>query len=74
MASLGPFEAAPLLAAGVSGGPDSVALALLANLWVRARCGSLLALIVDHQLREVSSSEAAETAARLAGRGIAAMR
>ena len=72
MASLGPFEAAPLLAAGVSGGPDSVALALLANLWVRARCGSLLALIVDHQLREVSSSEAAETAARLAGRGIAA--
>jgi tRNA(Ile)-lysidine synthase len=72
MASLGPFEAAPRLAAGVSGGPDSMALALLARSWVRARCGSLVALVVDHGLREVSASEAAETAARLAGQGIAA--
>ncbi len=72
MASLGPFEAAPRLAAGVSGGPDSMSLALLAQSWARARGGSLLALIVDHGLREASAFEAAETAARLAERGIAA--
>ena len=72
MASLGPFEPAPRLAAGVSGGADSVALAVLADAWARARGGALLALIVDHGLREESGAEAAETAARLAARGIAA--
>ena len=72
MAALGPFEPAPRLAAGVSGGPDSMALALLANTWARERGGSLRALIVDHGLRATSASEAAETAARLAGRGIPA--
>jgi tRNA(Ile)-lysidine synthase len=72
MASLGPFEPAPLLAAGVSGGPDSMALAFLGSSWARARGGSLLALIVDHGLREASSREAAEIAAQLVGRGIAA--
>jgi tRNA(Ile)-lysidine synthase len=71
MASLGPYDAAPRLAAGVSGGPDSMALALLADSWALARGGSLLALIVDHGLREASASEAAEVSARLAGRGIA---
>jgi tRNA(Ile)-lysidine synthase len=72
MASLGPFEAMPRLAAGVSGGADSMALALLADAWARALGGSLLALIVDHGLREASAMEAAESAARLMRRGIPA--
>jgi tRNA(Ile)-lysidine synthase len=72
MALLGPFEAMPRLAAGVSGGPDSMALALLADAWARALGGSLVALIVDHGLREASAMEAVESAARLMGRGIPA--
>ncbi len=72
MAPLGPFGAPPLLAAGVSGGADSLALALLADAWARARGGSLLALIVDHRLRPESSAEAAHVAGLLALRGIPA--
>jgi tRNA(Ile)-lysidine synthase len=71
MAWLGPFEPHPRLAAGVSGGADSTALALLADAWVRRRGGSLLALVVDHGLRAESAAEAALTAERLAMRGIA---
>ncbi len=70
MAPLGPFEPAPRLAAAVSGGPDSTALALLAHAWVRRCGGSLLALIVDHGLRPESGQEATTVAARLAERGI----
>ncbi|HXA21842.1 MAG TPA: tRNA lysidine(34) synthetase TilS [Acetobacteraceae bacterium] len=62
----------PRLAAGVSGGPDSMALALLADAWARALGGSLLAFIVDHGLREASATEAAESAARLMRRSIPA--
>ena len=72
MAALGPFEPAPRLAMGVSGGPDSMALALLARDWARARDGSVLALIVDHGLRPESGAEAAEAASRLAGQAISA--
>ncbi|MGA3401535.1 MAG: tRNA lysidine(34) synthetase TilS [Acetobacteraceae bacterium] len=72
MAPLGPFEPAPLLAAGVSGGADSMALALLADAWARARGGSLLALVVDHGLRPEAAAEAALTVQRLAGCGIPA--
>jgi len=71
MAPLGPFEPAPRLAAAVSGGADSLALALLADSWARERGGSLLTLIVDHGLRPEAEQEARDTAARLAGRGIA---
>jgi tRNA(Ile)-lysidine synthase len=67
MAPLGPFESAPRLAAGVSGGADSLCLALLADAWARARGGSLLALIVDHGLRPESAAEALATQTRLAG-------
>jgi tRNA(Ile)-lysidine synthase len=71
MARLGPFEPRPRMAAGVSGGADSMALACLAAHWVAARHGSLLALVVDHGLRQESGCEAALTVARLSSLGIA---
>jgi tRNA(Ile)-lysidine synthase len=71
MAPLGPFEPRPMLGVAVSGGPDSMALALLADRWARQRGGGVRALIVDHALRPDSAAEAAATAERLAARGIA---
>src|SRR5690606_10395568 len=70
MAPLGPFGPEPRLAAGVSGGPHSLALALLADAWARARGGSLLALVADHGLRPGSGEEASTAATMLASRGI----
>ena len=70
MRPLGPFSEAPALAAGVSGGPHSLALAILAQAWVRARGGSLLALVADHGLRPGSGAEADAAATVLRGRGI----
>ena len=58
MAALGPFEARPALAVAVSGGPDSLALALLAADWAAKRAGRAEALIVDHRLRPESAREA----------------
>jgi tRNA(Ile)-lysidine synthase len=72
MAPLGSFGPGPRLAVAVSGGADSLTLALLADAWARARGGSVLALVVDHRLRPESSREAAEAVERLAARGIAA--
>ncbi|MDD2875801.1 MAG: tRNA lysidine(34) synthetase TilS [Acidiphilium sp.] len=71
MGALGSFGPRPLLAVAVSGGADSTALVLLAHDWARARGGSVLALIADHGLRRESATEAATTASRLAGAGIA---
>jgi tRNA(Ile)-lysidine synthase len=70
LARLGPFEPQPRLAVAVSGGADSLALALLADRWARGEGGSVLALIVDHTLRDSSTAEAALTAVRLAAHGI----
>jgi tRNA(Ile)-lysidine synthase len=70
MAPLGPFERAPQLAVAVSGGPDSLALCLLAERWARARDGGATALIVDHGLRPESGAEARAVAAWLARRDI----
>ncbi|MBV8521630.1 MAG: tRNA lysidine(34) synthetase TilS [Acetobacteraceae bacterium] len=72
MAKLGPFEPKPRIAAAVSGGADSMALAVLAGDWARRRGGSLLALIVDHGLRPESANEARLTRGRLDALGIAA--
>ena len=72
MGRLGPFGAKPRIAAGVSGGPHSLALALLADRWARARGGSLLALVADHGLRAESGAEARHVAGTLAGQGIPA--
>lgn len=56
-----PFESDPVVAVAVSGGRDSLALALLARDWATARGGRILALIVDHGLRAASAQEAAGT-------------
>lgn len=70
MDRLGPFEAAPRLAVGVSGGPDSLALALLAASWARRRGGEVTGLTVDHRLRTGSDREAALVGRWLGAGGI----
>ena len=72
MAPLGPFGAVPCLAVAVSGGPHSLALALLTRDWVAARGGRVLALVADHGLRPESGAEAEHVMALLASAGIAA--
>ncbi len=67
MAALGPFGAGNRVAVAVSGGSDSMALAILLAEW-----GQPTALIVDHGLRPESGHEAAITVCRLAARGVAA--
>lgn len=71
MARHGPFEARPRLAVAVSGGPDSLALCLLAARWAGARGGQVIGLIVDHGLRTGSAAEARQTATWLAAHGVA---
>lgn len=71
MAPFAPFETAPRLAVAVSGGRDSLALALLADAWARERGGAVLALTVDHGLRAESAAEAARAGEWLTARGIA---
>lgn len=68
---LGPFEPAVRLAVAVSGGPDSMALCLLADRWARARGGEAVALSVDHRLRPESTAELRQVSGWLAARGIA---
>jgi tRNA(Ile)-lysidine synthase len=71
LATLGPFEAAPLLAVGWSGGGDSTALLSLADRWARDRGGRVVALHVDHGLRAESADQAQALATRAAALGIA---
>ncbi len=66
MALAGPFASGNRVAVAVSGGADSMALAVLLAGW-----GQPTALIVDHGLRSESGQEAAVTARRLAVQGIA---
>lgn len=66
-----PLGLPPRLAVAVSGGADSTALALLVRDYCNARNGCVLALIVDHGLREDSAQEAQETAIRLQQLGVA---
>ncbi|MGE0665214.1 MAG: tRNA lysidine(34) synthetase TilS [Sphingomonadales bacterium] len=61
---------APSVAVAVSGGPDSMALALLAGGWAAARGVALTALTVDHGLRAGSAAEARAVAGWMAARGI----
>lgn len=64
MAAFAPYEPEPRLALAVSGGADSMALAVLAHGWAASRGGRARALIVDHRLRPGSGEEAAVAAAR----------
>lgn len=72
MARFEPFEASPHVAVAVSGGADSMALAILAHRWARHRQGTITALVVDHRLRSGSTREARQVKATLAARGISA--
>ncbi|MDP6343070.1 MAG: tRNA lysidine(34) synthetase TilS [Alphaproteobacteria bacterium] len=71
MRPLGPFEAAPTLAVAVSGGADSMALALLAAAWSGRRGGRAIALTVEHGLRPGSAAEARQVREWLADHAIA---
>lgn len=71
MSALGPFEPGPHLAVAVSGGSDSLALALLAQDWARAQGGRVTALSVDHGLRNGSRAEVQQVGRWLRKRGIA---
>jgi len=68
-----PFEPAASLAVACSGGPDSMALLVLAKAWVKAAGGKLTALIVDHQLRDDSTAEANIVAGRVRALGVDAL-
>ena len=71
MDRFGPFEMNPHIAAGVSGGADSLALAVLLQVWARARGGKVTALTVDHGLRPESAAEARKVGQILRRAGIA---
>ncbi len=68
--ALARFEARPFIAVAVSGGPDSLALTILADRWARARGGHICALSVDHGLRPESGGEIARLRDWLAARAI----
>lgn len=70
MAHLDGFEKHPIVAVAVSGGADSMALAILADRWARQHGGQIVVLTVDHGLRDGSRAEAKEAHRQLAGRGI----
>lgn len=73
MAPFAPFERSPVIAVAVSGGRDSLALALLAHDWAAARGGHIVGLIVDHALRPEAAHEAAVTAGLLVRHGCEAV-
>lgn len=72
MTRLGPFEPEAHLAVAVSGGADSLALALLLQDWTRTQGHRLTALVVDHGLRAESAAEARRTVRVLKQNDVAA--
>jgi len=70
VAPFAPFEPHPTVAVAVSGGADSMALALLAAEWAAARKGRAVALTVDHGLRPESAREARTVGRWLKARGM----
>lgn len=72
MDRLGPFEPEAHLAVAVSGGADSLALALLLQAWAPARGSRVTALVVDHGLRHDAAAEARETVRVLSEQGLQA--
>jgi tRNA(Ile)-lysidine synthase len=61
----------PSLAVALSGGADSMALALLAAQYASAHGGQMRSFTVDHRLRAGSTREAEQVASWMAARGIA---
>jgi tRNA(Ile)-lysidine synthase len=57
LARLAQWEVCPFIAVAVSGGADSLALAILADRWARERGGEICAVTVDHRLRPESGAE-----------------
>ncbi|WP_168177197.1 tRNA lysidine(34) synthetase TilS [Thalassospira sp. MCCC 1A03138] len=66
----GPFEDRPKIAVAVSGGADSMALALLAHEWCGSKGGELTAITVDHGLRAEAAEEAIRVGEQLRKHGI----
>ena len=64
------YEKNPSIAVGVSGGPDSLALVILLNQWIKKKKGKLIALVVDHRIRKESFSESLQTKKYLFNKGI----
>ena len=62
------------LVSAVSGGPDSMALALLAQRFVATHGGTHRSIVVDHGIRPESDAEAARVVTRLKACGISARR
>jgi tRNA(Ile)-lysidine synthase len=56
--TLGPWPKHPVLGVAVSGGPDSLALLVLAHQWAQVQGGKAVCLHVDHRLRSTSPEEA----------------
>jgi len=54
----GPYEETPVVCVAVSGGSDSMALALSVDAWARTVGGRVIGLTVDHRLRAGSTDEA----------------
>ena len=52
------FEKKPSVAVAVSGGPDSMSLLFLLHAYIKFKKGNLIALIVDHRIRNNSKEEA----------------
>lgn len=71
MGRLGPWPVERRVAVAVSGGPDSLALALLTSQWARGRAKPH-AFVVDHGLRAESGGEARWAVAQLRRFGIPA--
>ena len=64
------FENKPHIAVGVSGGPDSMALAYLLNKLIEYKKGKLTALVFDHNIRHNSKIEALQVKKMLNDLGI----
>lgn len=71
MRAVEPFESRPRVAVAVSGGSDSMALALLAAHWAARRGGVITAITVDHGLRPAAAAEARQVGRWLRARGVA---
>ena len=65
------LETAPRFITALSGGPDSTALACLADLYARSHCKDHEAIIVNHNIRPDAANEAERVRQRMKNRAIA---